>query len=83
MENVQVMIFEREYIKVAPYEKMYGGTTDKRVENNKEYQERVNRFLMDHTIYSITPIVDGDFDKGSGGFTSKILVCYKAPGSKA
>lgn len=78
MENVQVKIFEREYVKVEPYETMYGGTTDKRLENRQEYQERVNRFLSDHTIYSISPMIDGDFDEGSGGFTSKLLVCYKA-----
>ncbi|MGV2876141.1 hypothetical protein ROU88_09640 [Macrococcus capreoli] len=83
MENVQIKIFEREYIKVTPYETMYGRISDKRIENRQEYQERVNRFLMDHTIYSITPMIDGDFDEGSGGFSSKILVCYKAPGSKA
>lgn len=84
MENVQIKIFERERVKTKPYyNPIFNMTETKRYENKQEYQECVNRFLMDHTIYSITPMVDGDFDEGSGGFTSKILVCYKAPGSEA
>ncbi|MCH4985349.1 hypothetical protein AB4G91_10920 [Macrococcoides goetzii] len=81
MENVQVEIFEKERVETKPYyNPIFDKTETKRYENKKEFQERLNRFLIDHTIYSITPMINGDFDEESGGFTSKILVCYKAPG---
>lgn len=78
MENVQIMIFKRESIKVPPYETMYGIERDTRLETNQEYQERVNRFLEDHTVYSIKPLVHGVLDEGTGNLKYDIMVIYKS-----